>query len=382
MNPPLFFRWARHLFGAGSLLFSCLFTACHGRSSVPQHPAAAADYFSGPALSVALACQHDDADALEKALATTHVSPNEVGAKGMSLLLLALRNRSKNAMLTLLRHRANPNLETKLSAARVPVQPVAMAAGGDDTELLTILLDHGGDPNSRYNGDPAIFGAASHDRYDQVGLLLDRGADINAIDKHGDPLLVLCTSIREFDHTLYLLERGADAQKTDAKGYSTAFYLQDQGFRYKPGDPLYPWVIKAKHLLEAKSIHFPVPNPRVAHRAQIRAENAQRRQWEATPEGRRMVEFFQAGERARALGQPSPDYTAMLNQRMEAERAFQAWRKTQPNWFRPTGIWADKSSLYPVPTPTPASEAAEEARRKEYDQANSARWAQQAAALH
>ena len=83
------------------------------------HPAAAADYFTGPALTVARACEHDDPEALTQALATTQVSPDAVGAKGMSLLMLALRNRSKQAMRTLLKHGANLNLRTELSAQKL-----------------------------------------------------------------------------------------------------------------------------------------------------------------------------------------------------------------------------------------------------------------------
>ncbi len=366
-------KYAGFVVGLGGLC------ACHGQNKMYQ-PVSAERYFTdSPALTVALACQHDDPAALRQALAATHVSPNEVGEKGMSLLMLALRNRSKQAMRLLLTQGADPNLQTRLSAAAVPVQPVAMAAGGDDTELLTILLDHGGDPNSRFGGTPAVFGAADHERFDQMRLLLDHGADINGVNKEGYPLVVYLAGMRNFDQVVYLIERGADIYKPTSLGYTLGFRLQEEGFEYPPSYSRYQDVVKAKHLLEAKGIRFPVVSPAVAHTAQERVENAQRRQWEATAEGRRLLGPIRAAEQERARSQnTTQNYAYSQDLRLKAEEAFQAWRKSQPNWVPSVNF----VSNYYEDAPSLAEEEADMKQRQAKFQADSVRWAEQAKALH
>ena len=348
-----------------------------------HQPVPAERYFAGnPALPVAQACQHDDADAVAQALAMTHVSPNAVGEQGMSLLLLAMSNRAKNAVLALLQHGANPNLRTELGRNRLIIQPVGLAAGGDDIEMLKLLLDHGGDPNSHFGQDPAIFNATPSDANDRLDLLFDHGADINARNRNGYPLLVYAAVLRQFKRVVYLMERGADVHLTGKLGNTVAYELQDQGFRWysKPDNPQYASVIKAKHLLEAKGIRFPVPDPYAAYRARVRAENAQRRQWEATPEGHRWLDPIKASDQALELGQqPTLGYNARYERRAQAEPVFQAWRKTQPGWFPTTN---DAGSIGYADPPALATEAVEDERRQEQHQADSARWAQQAAALH
>lgn len=142
---------------------------------------------------------------------------------------------------------------------------------------------------------------------------------------------------------------------------------------------MYRWVVKVKHLLEARGVRFPVPDPGLALRARLRAENAQRRQWETTAAGQPLVRPIKAAEQALALGRPTEDYNATMRRRTQAERAFQAWRKTQPGWFpSPTD---DDVRLYPSPLPTPADELADEPTKAEI-QADSARWAEQARAIH
>ena len=209
-----------------------ILTACEGLPSMP-HTVKAADYFSGTALPAALACEHDDADALDQALTAARLSPNAVGQQGMSLLLLALSNRSQDAMLRLLARGADPNLETKLGRDQTPVQPVGLAAGGAEIDLLRLLLDHGGNPNSRLGDEPATFRAADADRYDQMRLLIERGADLNATDKKGHTLMVQLADLRRYDQVAYLIQRGGDVHKADRVGGTVAFDVQTDLSDYK-----------------------------------------------------------------------------------------------------------------------------------------------------
>lgn len=348
-------------------------------------PVPAERYFAtSPALPVAQACQHDDGPGVIQALQATHASPDAVGEQGMSLLLLAMSNRSKQAMLALLTHGANPNLTTELGKSKLLVQPVAGAAKGDDPEFLRLLLTHGGDPNSHYGSRSALSCAALGDRYDNMRLLVNHGADINALDDGGvigleaKPIIMQLAEGRNFEQVAYLIERGANVQWKDTLGYGLAFTVQDQGFAYPPDYPRYPWVAKVKHLLEAQGVRFPVPDPAVAHTAQEWVENAQRRQWEATSEGRHWLTPIRTAERALELQQdPGPNYTRAQALRLEAEQAFQAWRKTQPHWV-PSVHYINR---YYQDPPTLAQEAVDMQQRQVRFQADSIRWAQQAQAL-
>ncbi len=350
------------------LLFPFLLAACEGRPKFMYPTVPAERYFTGSAaLPAAQACQHDDAAALTKALAAAHLSPNAVGEQGMSLLLLAMSNRSLHAVRALLAAGANPNLHTRLGADKLDTQPVALAAGGDNTPLLTVLLDHGGDPNSHFGSRPAIFCAADADRYNHLRLLLDRGADINVTDKEGTTLLIHLAERNQFDQVAYLIKRGADVHKADRLGGTVAFEVQET--RYTLTDSLERWNEEVQRLLEARGVTFPVPNPSVAFQAKVRQENAQRRRWEATPEGRQYRDQIAAAEQERAqaqdrltngVGKPDDNaravaaYTRGEELRVQAEPRCQAWRKTQPDWFPTT----NESGQYPR-IPTLAQEAAD-----------------------
>lgn len=353
-------------------------------------PVPAERYFAGnPALPVAQACQRDDAAAIVQLLTTTHVSPNAVGEQGVSLLLLAMGNHSKKAMRALLTHGADPNLITETSRAKRPTQPVAGAAKSDDVEILRLLLDRGGDPESHYGKQSALCCAIDVQRYDNLRLLLDHGANVNALYTdnmtitppnpylEGVPLTVHLASLSDFEPLVILLEHGADVHAPDKMGNTVAYNLQEEGSKCKPSSPRYMWAVKAKRLLEAQGIVFPVADPNVIRYAHKRAESAQRRQWETTAEGRHWLEPIRAADRAEELD-PSTGSPFPVASRIPAEKAFQAWRKTQPNWVPSVNYLSD---YYDDPL-KPEVEEMEDRRLKTLFAADSARYAEWAKAVH
>lgn len=360
------------------LLFLLIFlvTACEGRPRFMYPTVPAERYFaSSPALPAALACQHDDATALTQALAQAHLSPDAVGEQGMSLLL-AMSNRSLHAVQALLDHGANPNLHTRFGREQLDTQPVALAAGGDNTPLLTLLLDHGGDPNSHFGSRPATFCAADADRYDHLRMLLDHGVNINITDKDGTTLMLLLAGRREFNQVAYLIKRGGDVHKADGHGGTVAFEVQTDEPDYLPKDSLYHQIAAVKNLLEARGVTFPVPHPGIAFQARVRAENAQRRTWEATTnQGRWFRAQVTAAENERTDAEtkiyaaggnlPAEDaragaaYAREQQLQGEAEPRFQAWRKTQPNW----SLSPNDHNPYPT-VPTREQEAADLQRQQ------------------
>jgi hypothetical protein len=295
----------------------------------PTYPAS--KYFKEPLLPLAQAIEDNDQNALQERLTQAPGKGHQNDEQeGMTLLLYAMMNRRKEAMQVLLQHGVNPNQSTLLGENKLQVQPVGAAAVGEDVDLLKILLDHGGDPNSRYNDEPALFAAADADRYDQMRLLLARGANINAAAPDGRTAIIALADHGQFDQVAYLINKGADINKADNQGATLAFSVQD---RYiSPTLPEYKQQQEVKKMLTERGIKFPVPHPGIAFQAKVRQENQQRRQWEATPEGAQWLARIKAAE---ALPTTAGANEAM-QLRQQAEPIFQAWRKSQPDYFPTT----------------------------------------------
>ena len=320
--------------------FSCLFTflllaSCgDGSSLLPSfmrtsYPAT--KYFTGPLLPLAQAIESNDLSVLEQRLAqSSGAQYQNAEQNGMSLLLYAMMNRRKKAMLVLLKYHVDPNQSTHLGENKRQVQPVGIAAGGEDPEILKILLDHGGNPNSRYNDEPALFVAADASLFEHMRLLLERGADINSIAPDGRTAIITLADHAEFDQVAYLIKKGADINKPDNHGATLAFSVQS---RYvSPTLKEYKDQQLVKQMLTERGIHFPVPHPGIAFQAKVRQENQQRRQWEATAGGAQWLARMNAAE---ALTTTAGANEAM-QLRQQAEPVFQAWRKAQPGWFATT----------------------------------------------
>lgn len=242
---------------------------------------------------------------------------------GMTLLLYAMMNQREDAMQVLLKHQVNPNQNTLLGENKLQVQPVGAAAGGENAGILKILLDHGGDPNSRYNDEPALFATIKGDHYDYMRLLLNHRADINATNNYGETLMMALANQNQFEQIAYLVKRGADIHKPDRHGATLAFAVQDAYI--SPTLEAYKQQQVVKQLLAERGIKFPVPHPGIAFQAKVRQENRRRRQWEATAEGARWLTQMNAAAANEAM-----------QLRQQAEPVFQAWRKAQPGWFPTT----------------------------------------------
>lgn len=90
------------------------------------------------------------------------------------------------------------------------------AARSDDPATLIELLARGGDANARNrDGEPLLLVAQLAGQWDNVQLLVERGADINAHPegRPGDTVLAFY-SAGQFDKVHWLLEHGADPSYT------------------------------------------------------------------------------------------------------------------------------------------------------------------------
>ncbi len=117
-------------------------------------------------------------------------------------------------------------------ANHAKVTPTRAAAEAGDVEVLRLLLDHEGDPNSAglstESGQPvsALMIAAQLGHLDCVKLLLARGANINLDTGHGNALAFAVFTGRR-DVVRFLLDHGSDVNMA---GRRLTSFRRDTGF--------------------------------------------------------------------------------------------------------------------------------------------------------
>ncbi|MBV9851411.1 MAG: ankyrin repeat domain-containing protein [Armatimonadetes bacterium] len=162
-----------------------------------------------------------DVAALRRLLAET----DDVDARdeqGNTALILAAKAKQREAVSALLSHGADVNaMSDKGSTA------ISWAADRGDAGTLKILLEPGGDPNLRklgdyYNDMPALHLAAERDSTDCVQLLLDYGAEIDLRDTQLGRTALLAALDTDIspNAAALLIRRGADVNARDKHGFT------------------------------------------------------------------------------------------------------------------------------------------------------------------
>ncbi len=246
MHPDLFrFRSCRWLALIAALaLAGCLAPAPADRAHQDTTATATASghdasrHFSGAALAVARAAEHGDAAAIGRLLRDDGFDPDTAFSRenGLPLVAWPVTTGSPDGLKALLEHGADPN-------ARRPERDtdrfhdgstrerhrhdnaLVLAARADDPTYLRLLLEHGGDPNTRsMAGEPLTLVAfLAGNRWDNVKLLIEEGADIDA-DTWSGPPIQWYSGRGGFAQVYWLLERGADVR------------VRTQGFQPAPRD--------------------------------------------------------------------------------------------------------------------------------------------------
>lgn len=110
---------------------------------------------------------------------------------------------------------------------------IIMACVKGNAEILKMLLDSGADVDAIDNfgtGLTALTIAAQQDNFDIVKMLLDRGADVNACGFQRLRTPLMNASWGSSSRTVsLLLDRGADVNQRDKYGYTALMLAASQG---------------------------------------------------------------------------------------------------------------------------------------------------------
>jgi uncharacterized protein len=208
--------------------------------------------FTGTDAALERAIEADDAQAVDAAIAKG-ANPNARGTHNVTPLAFAIGTFRKNAAQALIRHRADPNAKDAEGDNAVTIAATAYAR---DPQLLAMVLDAGGDPNTRfYNGAPLITRFGNDYNFAAMTWLHKRGADIDA-DDDGWPLVVGYAYSVDWDVVWHLIELGARTDTPKAReGLVAAFGVPEVT---QPDSPIYPFKVKVWRHLKAQGAN-PTP---------------------------------------------------------------------------------------------------------------------------
>ncbi|MGY1519053.1 ankyrin repeat domain-containing protein [Luteimonas sp. A482] len=255
------------------LVLACLLlSACNpdllAAARQSQQQAALEEAFPDPkAQALAIAAEHGDAARISRLMRDDRVDPDTIfsSPKGrIPLLAWPIITGSPEGLRAMLEAGADPNVKRPFPSDRGErYYPNAMvwAAQHNDPVYLEILLDHGGDPNTRNTNDEALlFHAYIHqNQWRNVQLLVERGADVNA-QASVSTITSSYASRGGFMMVHWLLEHGADPSLDYA--YDKPVVEPDshtiEAIFWHPGDPEDPsWQRKCQQWLLASGYSRP-----------------------------------------------------------------------------------------------------------------------------
>jgi uncharacterized protein len=189
------------------------------------------------------------------ALIKAGVDVNERNKSGQTALMIAVNNRSKEMMRTLLENGADPSIEDKNGSS---ILNYAIS----DPESLKIFLDKGADPNVTVQGQPLLHRAVMQNdmtlqlllankktdlnikstngdnvlhvlsrmpnQAQKMSLLIASSASVNAINNQMETPLIRAVQSRNIAAAIVLLDAKASVNARDASG-RTALYFANQG---------------------------------------------------------------------------------------------------------------------------------------------------------
>lgn len=190
------------------------------------------------------AIDQDDGERI-KDLIKEGANPNELGVLGTTPAMYAVANYKKEALKALLDNGADVALRDTEGDNAVTL---AVETYVKDSEILALVLEAGGDPDTRRaDDDPVIIRFINDRNCDAIKFMKLKDADINIRDRSGDPIILYAATIEYWDVVWCLLELGANYN------YENERFPLEEVFddpRVTPPDsPLYPYKVKVWEFL-------------------------------------------------------------------------------------------------------------------------------------
>ena len=191
-------------------------------------------FFNDPqVIALCKAIEKEDLNEIDRLIAAG-ADVNVKGKGNWTPLLWAFPNNNLEVFTKILEAGADPNVQLTSDFERAgelylmfftKKTEYYIVEGSSVMEMATMtyfpgyfeaVMKHGGNPNlvskEWFGNTPlhsVVYGSRSHNRIEHAKLLLDAGADINAVARGGTPIMV-AVQYRQFDLAIFLLETGAD----------------------------------------------------------------------------------------------------------------------------------------------------------------------------
>ena len=195
------------------------------------------------------AAMRGDGATLEK-LAAAGVNVNASGLHGTTPLIWTALSHNKKGIKKLLQLGANPNQHFEKGYTIV-----WFAAGGDDPELLEILLRHGGDPNVWVGSNNALMQAVEQRQWENFDLLIKYKANLNSADEVRSTVATYAAALNYFDKVAMMLDLGYTYDLPYLARLVEVSQVDEQSDQYK-------WRKKVLKMLESRGVKFPLAPPK------------------------------------------------------------------------------------------------------------------------
>jgi ankyrin repeat protein len=137
-------------------------------------------------------------------------------------------DRGYPGIVRLLLHQKSIPLDERDKYGATPLHMAAQSTSQDAETMMSIasmLLSQGADVNARMEdrrvrGQTCLHRAAERSRTQMAALLIDKGADVSAVDLRGETPLHLAMAYGHTEMAALLVERGADPEARNTQGYT------------------------------------------------------------------------------------------------------------------------------------------------------------------